>query len=343
MTRLQVLLFSLLLSQCCLSQSIPANLRSNLQTEFGFSREELSRAESGQAVARIVPTGRPDDVRLAGIVLIHVSPDEFLKAYRDIQRFEISKDVVQTGKFSSPPVTSDLANFHAKGLNKSDVMACRPGRCAYKIPVEAIRQLQTEIDWKAPDARERIDDLVRKLCVNYVQQYELRGDAALAHYYDTASPYSVADGLNSLIRSESRISQELPQLVRFASEYPAERPANTEDFIYWQEAAFGLKHVLRFQHVMIERLDAEGGSRYAIISKMLFATHYFRAAVEFKYLVTVRTPSGEPAIYLVSAQRSFVDGMTGIKGAILHRIAEGRSPKALVENLDLAKERLERH
>jgi hypothetical protein len=44
---------------------------------------------------------------------------------------------------------------------------------------------------------------------------------------------------------------------------------------------------------------------------------------------------------LVSAQRSYVDGMTGVKGAIIHKLAEGRSPARLAENLQLAKQRLE--
>ncbi len=52
-------------------------------------------------------------------------------------------------------------------------------------------------------------------------------------------------------------------------------------------------------------------------------------------------PSGEPAIYLISAQRSYIDGMTGAKGAIIRKIAEGRRPAKLAENLDLAKQQLE--
>ena len=202
-------------------------------------------------------------------------------------------------------------------------------------------ELQTAVDWSAPDAAARAEAFVHKRLVSYVHDYQSKGDSALAVYYDTPSPYSVAEGLHSLIGLETPIAKLVPDLVRFTSEYPANRPANTEDFLYWQEASFGLKHVLRAQHVILQRLPTAGDPNCAIISKMLFATHYFRAAIEFKYVYAVHTLSGKPAICLVSAQRSYVHGMTGVKGAVIRRVAEGRSPGRLAENLQLAKRRLE--
>ena len=74
---------------------------------------------------------------------------------------------------------------------------------------------------------------------------------------------------------------------------------------------------------------------------MLFATHYFRAAIEFYYVYPVRSETGQPAVYFVAAQRSYVDGLTGVKGAILRRIAQSRSPDSLAAHLNLAKQQLE--
>ena len=55
----------------------------------------------------------------------------------------------------------------------------------------------------------------------------------------------------------------------------------------------------------------------------------------------VKTGTGEPAVYFFAAQRSYVDGLTGTKGAILRRVAASRSPASLAANLDLAKQQLE--
>ncbi len=324
-------------------QAVPSIFREGLEAEFNFSAADFAKVESGEAVAHMAPTGRPDDVRMGGIVFIKVSSDAYINAFRDIERFQTSKEVIRTRRFSSPPVESDLADFPFSDFKKEELLACRPGHCAVKMPAEEMTALQTGIDWNAPDASARAAELIRQRIVAYLNRYRLKGDSALAVYYDTPSPYSVAEGLRSLIGSETHIAQAMPELIRFASEYPANRPPGTEDFLYWQEAAFGLKHVLRTQHVLIQKLPIAGDSHYVIISKMLFATHYFRAAIEYSYVFPVRTASGERAIYMATAQRSFVDGMTGVKGAIIRRVADSRSPGKVVENLRSAKYILEHH
>ncbi len=232
-------------------------------------------------------------------------------------------------------------SFPFAGMTKDELLACRPGHCAIKMPADEMHLIQTSIDWNAPDAQARAERLVRQRIVAYVNRYLQNGDPALAVYYDTPTPYSVAEGLHSLIHSETLIAQAMPDLIRFAANFPANRPANTDDFLYWQEASFGLKHVLRAEHVMIQRLPRGNEDHYVIISKMLFASHYFRAAVEYTYIYPVRTDSGEPAVYVATAQRSFVDGMSGVRGSILRRIAEARSPATLAENLRIAKLTLE--
>lgn len=320
------------------AQAIPAIFRDGLASEFHFTESDFSRVEAGEPVARMVSTGKPDDVRMAGIVLIRTTPDAYIAAVRDIEHFPMSKEVVHMHRFRSPAEESDLTAFPLPDFTRSELQACRPGHCAIKMPADEMQILKNGIDWNAPDATERIAALARQRIINYVNRYCREGDAALAVYYDTPAPYSVAEGLHSLIGAETYIARAMPELIRFASEYPSGRPPGTEDFLYWQEAAFGLKHVLRAQHVLIQKLPED---HYAVISKMLFATHYFRAAVEYSYIYPVRTPSGEPAIYLGTSQRSYVDGMTGVKGAIIHRVAESRSPAALANNLRLAKQFLE--
>ena len=323
-------------------QSMPAEIRAVLSSEFRFSTADLQNAEAGRPVAKMVKTGRADDVRMIGVVRIKTSSSEFIKAFRDVERFQAAKEVIRTGRFSAPPIEADLDGFRLGDLNKSDVLACRPGNCVYKMPASTMEDLKTKVDWNAPDAVERADDLIHKLWLGRLNQYQKEGDSALAVYYDSKSPFSVADGLHSLIKEETQLGKRFPELIRYANDYPAQRPVGVENIFYWQEAAFGLKHVVRTQHLIIQELPSDEGPHYAIISKLLFATHYFRAAFEFNYVYPVKTESGEPAVYFVAAQRSYVDGLTGVKGAILRKVAESRSPASLAENLRLAQERLER-
>jgi antitoxin (DNA-binding transcriptional repressor) of toxin-antitoxin stability system len=324
-----------------LAQSLPPEIRDALTAEFHFTQADLETAESGRPVAKLVPTGRPDDVRLVGVVRIKVSSDDFIKAFRDVERFQSAKEVIRTGLFSSPPVEADLAGCKFGDLNRNDLLACRPGKCSYKLPASLMTDLTTKIDWNTPDSMDQAQRLIHEVWLQRLGQYQHVGDPALAVYYDSSSPFSVAEGLHSLIKSETRLGRRFPDLVRYATEFPASRPAGVDDLYYWQEAAFGLKHVVRTSHVIIQELPSEAGNHYAVISKLLFASHYFRAAFEFNYVYPVKTSSGEPAVYFVAAQRSYVDGLTGVRGAILRKVAESRSPATLAENLRLARERLE--
>jgi hypothetical protein len=335
--------FVFLLAGCASAQSIPAEMRDALVAEFHFTPADLTKVESGKAVAKFVPTGSPDDVRMAGVVLINVSSDAFITAFRDVEHFQTAKEVHQTGRFSSPPVEADLEKYDMNDLNKADLVACRPGSCAYKMPAQSMDELRNNVDWSAPDAKSRAAAVIRKLLVARLTGYQRRGDPALAVYYDTQSPFSVAEGLHSLLDRETRLQARFPEILRYAETYPKDQPSGVDDFFYWQEASFGLKRVVRIQHVLIQKTQQESGPPlYAIVSKMLFATHYFRAAIEFAVVYPVVTPSGEPAVYFASMQRSFVDGLTGAKGAILRKIAQGRSPASLAANLELAKQKLEK-
>jgi hypothetical protein len=322
-------------------QSMPAEMREALAAEFHFTPADIGKVESGRPVAKMASTGRPDDVRMGGAILIKVSSVAFIKAFRDVERFQKSDEVIQTGTFSMPPVAADIAGFQFPDLTKASVAACHPGACAYKLPADIIQDLRTKIDWNAPDANAQAQALVHQIWIARLNGYERNGDSALSVYYDTPSPFSVAEGLHSLLAGETRLASRFPGLMRYAENYPADKPPDTDSLFYWQEAAFGLKHVVRSEHMIVQEAPAPEGPHYAVITKMLFASHYFRAGFEFDYVYPVRTASGAPAVFFVAAQRSYVDGMTGVKGAVVRRIAESRSPATLETNLQLSKQRLE--
>ena len=99
-----------------------------------------------------MPTGQPGEVQMAGVVLVHVSAEDFMQAFRDIEHFEAGREVVRTGRFKSSPSPSDFGGYDLLDLSKDELLACRPGKCAYKIPAETMESLQTKIDWTGTDA-----------------------------------------------------------------------------------------------------------------------------------------------------------------------------------------------
>ena len=74
---------------------------------------------------------------------------------------------------------------------------------------------------------------------------------------------------------------------------------------------------------------------------MLLASHYFRAALELKSLAPDRASPGGKSFYLVCLNRSFVDGLTGVKGALIRGTVKSRSRDSLARYLGSVKQKIE--
>jgi len=74
---------------------------------------------------------------------------------------------------------------------------------------------------------------------------------------------------------------------------------------------------------------------------MLWASHYFRTALEFRLLVPVKTSDGKPALYCVVLQRSYVDGLTGLKGRLIRGPIMSRTVSSMQGYLSSIKKKLE--
>ena len=86
-----------------------------------------------------------------------------------------------------------------------------------------------------------------------------------------------------------------------------------------------MKPVVRASHVVIHRHQQDSGVSYSIASKMLLASHYFRAALELKSLVLDTSAADVISFYLICLNCSFVDGLTGVKGGLIRGTVKKRS------------------
>lgn len=93
--------------------------------------------------------------------------------------------------------------------------------------------------------------------------------------------------------------------------------------------------------VVILRKPAQFGEGAVIASKMMFASHYFRSALEFRFLLPAQSPAGKPQLYLVALQRSFVDGLGRFKGKLVRGPILSRTEDALERYLLGVKGKLE--
>jgi hypothetical protein len=204
-----------------------------------------------------------------------------------------------------------------------------------------IQSLNQQVDWTSPRATIQAQSLIRQAFVDYVKNYQKIGDEALSVYNDQDKPQAIHEGLHRLLRNSSSVFEYDTELANYLEKYPQERPSDTEDIFYWQKAEFGLKPVIRASHVVIHRNQRENYVTYTIGSKMLFASHYFRAALELKSIVPDSATPDAKSFYLVCLNRSLVDGLTGFKGRLIRGTVVQKSRKSLAGYLLNTKQRIE--
>ena len=323
------------------AQPLPPQLKGVLQSQFHFKPEETAAVEGGRAAARIVETGDPEDVFIAGAVRIGISPAGFVARYKNITEFESGPSVPAGGKFSAPPTQNDLAGLAFIKDEIDDIRKCKPGDCSFKIGDPGLKRIQSNINWKAPDYVGEANKALRGMWLEYLLSYQAKGNPALAAYHDSEKISRVQDGLTKTVANLPVLQQYVPEMAAYLVQFPQGKPPASEEFYYWQVAEFGLKPVHRVTHVIIQKKAAQYGDGYLIANKMLYASHYFRNALELRFLIPTEGSDKKPGTYLVVLQRSYVDGLTGMKGKLLRGTVMSKSRNALERYLLSSKSKLE--
>lgn len=290
---------------------LPVPLERAIASFVKLSAGDLATLRAGQPVTKLLDADPSKEVAVFGAVWVAGSRARYLDAVRNIEEFEKGANFRITKKISSPP---QLADFAAMDLPDDDVAAlrtCRVGNCELKLSEAAIARLRREIDWSRPTARAEAEALARQLAFDYVTGYLEGGNVRLATYRDSARPTFVADEFASMIDRIPPLTAQLPDLRRYLLEFPKVTLPQSESFLYWQEAQFGLKPTIRINHVVI----AEQPTHSAIASKMLYASHYFWTALELRVLVPDET-RGE-GFWFLSVNRSRSDGLSGFVGRLI--------------------------
>jgi hypothetical protein len=331
------------LSCFCLSaQPLPPKMKASLQKDLKATPELLKTLEGGGIIAYVMDQPNPEEVVLVGAARVWATPDHFVKLYRDVVRFEAAPGVLAGAKFSNPPKESDLTGLRFSKDEVDDFLKCKPGDCDFKISDQGLHALQSKVNPSTPDYVEQANRAIRQHWIEYLKRYQASGNSALAVYHDTPKYFSVQKGLFDLVSQASFLRNYSPAVAEYLNAYPKGKLPGSEEFYYWQVGDFGLKPVHRASHVVITKIPATYGEGFVISSKMLFATHYFRSALELRYLIPGQDQKKGGMHYFITVQRSYVDGLTGMKGSILRRVVIDKSRQSMERYVGSVKDRLER-
>lgn len=290
-----------------------------LRRDVALSAREIAALERGEAVTKAIDTRETREIELFAAVRIDAPRRQFVDAYRDITRFKQGDAVLAIGLFGDPPSLDDVAALTADDEEIADLKKCRTGDCAFKLAESRIKELRA-FDWSAPDARARVERLVRFRLVEYLQSYQREGSNALAVYADRRYRTAVADELHAVLRATPSLYGYPATLERDLRDYPRGTLPGASSLFYWAKEKFGLKPTVNMYHVVFcDRGDRPDLS--LIASKQIYASHYFEAGFELYSLVD--HPAG--GSYLFYVGRSRADALRGSFGGLKKSIVQGRA------------------
>jgi hypothetical protein len=312
--------------------SLPDYLRKN-----GFTQEDWNAIESGKPVAKLVKTRNDTETRILAVVKIRGNPDDYVRRQRDVVNFEKGTGVLQIGLFSNPATAADLAGLTLDPDDVEDLKKCRPGDCDLKLSAASIEAFG-KLDWKARDAAAKAEKIARQMIADFMNAYRKGGNETLSAFHDKKKPYLVREQFEEMIAT-SDLPAYFPTLHSFLKDYPRASLPGSEELFYWSKVDFGLKPVVRLNHVVVYKPKEIEAVRYAVASKMIYTTHYFNTGLELKFLVVL--PESPGAYYLVSMNQSRSDGLTGFIGSVAGGQIRGKARSGSETYLGAAKKVME--
>ncbi|MGE5603858.1 MAG: hypothetical protein ACM30E_12465 [Nitrososphaerales archaeon] len=316
-------------------QSPPAGPHALLRTIGGFSAADLTRLDSGVAIARALDTERRE-VAIVGAVRVQAPRDRLLARYRDITNLQSSDIVLQIGRISPEPRPEDFQALNFEAYDLDTISKCEAGDCGVRLSTAQLASFKREVNWQAPDARQQASTLWRRLLSDYAAGYLARG--ALADYRNKAEPLNVADEFAVIFNESGPLAAAAPEFLAYLQQFPRAQLPNVENIMYWSKDDFGLRPVTSITHLALSA-PPPGSSRPAAIgTRQIYATHYFDAALG----VTLAFDDGASGFYMVTVNRARTRSLSSFSRAIVRGIVERRSRNALEQMLRSTKAALER-
>ena len=308
---------------------------------IGLKDNEIASIEFGTAVTRVLPSPEPSEVMVFGAIYINASPEGYLRLVQNPHGLRGSGHYLGIRQFSTPPKLSDLEGFILEDDDIKELKNCRPGKCELQLPTESMEEFKQSVDWSAADVANQVNRLAQRMALEELIRYQKDGNHALGTYFDKDHPLRVPDQFESLLSESGGLTNYLPDLQRYLLEYPRTNLPNSQSFFYWERVKFGLKATLRMNQMVIYHGSHLSLSVDSVAIKQLYSSHYFQTALDVSVCVKANDEPAKKGFFLITVKESRQEGLTGLRGAILRKVAVSRTRSWLEASLTHVKRILE--
>jgi hypothetical protein len=292
---------------------------------IGLDASQRTAAARGRAIARLLPTRDNRDVTVFGIVGVDVPRQAVVARAVSGERF-FGGGGSRVHQFGNPPSPADVRDLAFDESEYRGLRNCRSGDCDFKLTASAMQAFAGQVDWSSRSAKAQADERLRADVLALVTDYARRGNPAMPVYEDGRGVRS-EDSFAALVAQTSDLYRYAPELHRYLSAYPAERPDGARDFLYWSEDRLPhLRPTLTVSHAVVYTPPGSATDVSFVARKQLYATHYFEAALELLAIVDGGGGPGEPRTYLMTVRRFRFDALPGglfnIRGRVRRQLVD---------------------
>jgi hypothetical protein len=305
----------ILVAQATGAQSTSQTLKSILHEDAALEEADLAALRRGEPVVTRLQPHDKREVGVYGMVRVQAPAEVFLQSFRNTIATKSNPAILEIGRFGRVPTLADLKSLTMEGRDIEDLKQCVVGNCELKLSAKMTEQFQKTVDWQSTDHVNQATKLYKQMLLEYVRDYLERGDAALIEYTDKPQTISLREGQRALLASVKTFSNGSSEN---GNSFSSRGWLPIEDTIVWSKIKFGLKPVLAINHIIIFKSQREFGPQILVLSKQIYANHYFDASIALTGFT--RSPEGEH--YLFYENHSLADGLRGLFSGIKRKLIE---------------------
>jgi hypothetical protein len=304
----------------CPAQNSVAEFQKALTDKGSFTETDFHALTQGRPVVKLLSARDRREVVVAGLAPLQAPAELFLQSFRESMTRKNNPAILEIGSFSSQPTIDDLQLLTFENRDLEDLKECVVGDCPLKLSAAMIDRLHKEVDWNAPDFRAQATQVLKLMLLDYVRDYQARGDSALIEYNDKQIAVRLADEQRDLMAALNHdFLEEIPQYLKSS---PNAELHMIEHALVWSKIKFGFKPVIAINHITIYQREQKSGPQILIASKQIYANHYFDSSLALTAFLSI---PGASSGYLFYENRSRADGLGGAFSGLKRSIVENRA------------------
>jgi len=295
--------------------------------DLHFSSGDLVDLERGKIVKHTLPPAALDEVGVVGAVRVEGSRHRLISAYRDIVTFKRSASVLEIGRFSDPPDSSDLDALTTSHADV-DFRGCKVADCDIRLPASGIQRIAASVDWRRPDADTLASALFKQLLFSHVKSYMTGSPGRITQYDDGRTPVLPQIAGDELIRTSPYLDTLAAGLAAHLTCVWSSPLDGAEDFLYWTKEKFGIAPFISVTHVTIV---PAGPHQSIATSRDVYSSRYIDGSLSM--MIASDAVGDSSAFYLVYMNRSRVSALRGPLARLRRSIIEHKAKVGLENNL----------